>query len=160
MKEPLTIYLAGGLFNAPERLHNLFLEKHLKTLGYNVILPQREALKFLKNDMFDAEGVVNDCQKHSIDKKKIYVGCIDGADADSGTSVEFGLTIGATGRAIVYRTDFRTAPEKELGINAMFRAKGSTVIYYPCYFTELDQVEEYYAKLAKKINKAIKKMKL
>lgn len=39
------IYLAGGLFNAGERLHNLHLEKAFKDLGYDVILPQREALR-------------------------------------------------------------------------------------------------------------------
>lgn len=39
------IYLAGGLFNAGERLHNLHLEKAFKDLGYDVILPQRKALR-------------------------------------------------------------------------------------------------------------------
>ena len=28
------IYLAGGLFNAAERVHNLLLERELKKLGY------------------------------------------------------------------------------------------------------------------------------
>ena len=46
--EKKKLYLAAGLFNAGERLHNLYLEKHLNMLGYEVILPQREALKFFQ----------------------------------------------------------------------------------------------------------------
>jgi len=149
------IYLAGGLFNAAERLHNLFLEKYLKELGHDVILPQREALKFFDNDHFDLDGIVENCRQASTDSQNIYVGNIDGADADSGTGIEYGMAIMATGRAIVYRTDLRTAEEKEVGINTMFKSKGSVLIYYPCYFTELEQVEAYYEDLARKINDVI-----
>ena len=81
----ITIYLAGGLFNAAERLHNLFLEKYLKESGYNVILPQREALKFFKTDCFDVGGIVDDCRQSCINPSHIFVGSTDGADADRGT---------------------------------------------------------------------------
>lgn len=39
MSKTWVIYLAGGLFNAGERLHNLYLEKHLLARGWKVILP-------------------------------------------------------------------------------------------------------------------------
>ena len=68
----MDIYLAGGLFNAGERLHNLYLEKHLKLLGRNVILPQREALK-RQNPItkeFDPKAIANDCKEAVRDPKK------------------------------------------------------------------------------------------
>jgi len=86
--------------------------------------------------------------------------CADGAKADDGAAVEYGMTINATSRAIVFRTDFRTEPKKELGVNAMFKAKGTIFIYYPCYFTEISEVSKYYEKLAIKIHRAIRKLVL
>ncbi|EKE22182.1 MAG: uroporphyrinogen III synthase HEM4 [uncultured bacterium] len=149
------VYLAGRLFNAGERLHNLYLEKHLTQIGYEVILPQREALKYFNGDGFDLAGVVNSCIKDCANEKNIFVGCVDGSDADSGTSVEYGVAIVSARRAIIYRTDFRTAFDKELGINAMFNAKGTVIIYEPCFFTELEQVDSYYHELADRIHCAI-----
>lgn len=149
------IYLAGGLFNAGERLHNLYLEKFLKKLGHHVILPQREALKFFDEKQFNVSAIVEDCMQSCTNPDHICVACADGADADSGTAVEYGMAIASNGRAIVYRTDFRTAMEKELGVNAMFKAKGTSFIYYPCFFTELDEVEAYYEELARRIHEAI-----
>ncbi len=153
-----TLYLAGGLFNAGERLHNLYLEKHLKELGYKVILPQREAMKFFDGDCFDVDGIVEDCKTSVTNPLYLYVGSVDGADADSGGCVEYGMAIIATGQAVVYRTDFRTALEKELGVNAMLRAKGTILAYHPCFFTELGQVDDYYETLAAKIHQAIQKL--
>ena len=150
-----TLYLAGGLFNAAERLHNLYLEKHLKPYGYNILLPQREAVQFSEDDVFDGDAIMEDCHASCWSPENLYVGCIDGADADGGTAVEYGIAISITGRAVVYRTDFRTATDKELGYNAMFRIKGTTFIYYPCYFTELDQADAYYAELARRIHEGI-----
>ncbi len=152
------IYLAGGLFNAAERVHNLNLEKHLKNLGYEVILPQREALKHFDGKGFDVQGIVESCADTCSDIQNLFVGSADGPDSDSGTCVEYGIAIISTGRAIVYRTDFRTAEDRELGVNAMLKAKGTTFIYEPCYITELDQVDSYYQKLAEKINEAILKL--
>ena len=154
----LKLYLAGGLFNAAERLHNLYLEKYLIALGYLVVLPQREALKFFENGNHNLAGLVEDCSAHCANPDNFYVGNLDGSDTDSGTAVEYGIAITATGRAVVYRTDFRTAPEKEIGINAMFRAKGTSFIYYPCFFTSFDQVEPYYQALAQKIHEAIQSL--
>lgn len=154
----MKIYLAGGLFNGGERIHNLLLEKYLKELGYEVMLPQREALKAFNDGKFDVKKIVKDCQEASSKAENIFVGNADGADSDSGTCVEYGFAIASTGRAIVYRTDFRTALDRELGINAMLTGEGTEFVYEPCYFTELDQVEPYYKGLAQKIDEAVKKI--
>jgi len=150
-----TLYLAGGLFNAGERLHNLYLEKHLKMHGYKVILPQREAVQFREDGHFNVAGIVADCQRAAINPENVYVGSADGADADSGTCVEYGMAITATGRAVVYRTDFRTDRDLELGINAMLTAAGTIFLYHPCFFTELEYVDIYYSELAQSIHEAI-----
>lgn len=154
----MKIYLAGGLFNSGERLHNLFLEKYLKELGYDVVLPQREALKAFNGKAFDVKKIVRACRAESADPENILVGCADGADSDSGTCVEYAFAIAATGRAVVYRTDFRTALDRELGINAMLTGDGTEFVYEPCFFTELSEVGPYYKGLAIKIDEAIKKI--
>jgi len=154
----LRVYLAGGLFNAGERLHNLRLEQALKTLGREVILPQREALRFFNGTIFDIPKIVEDCRLAAADPANILVANVDGGDADSGTAVEYGIAITATGRAIVYRTDFRTAPDRELGLNAMFRAEKTSFIYKPCFFTELAQVDDYYRELAQEIDEDIRRI--
>jgi nucleoside 2-deoxyribosyltransferase len=152
----MKLYLAGGLFNAAERLHNLYLEKHLKPFGLEVILPQREALKFFDGQKFDVAGIVSECRSMCVDNENLYVGSIDGADADSGTAVEYGISITTTGHAIIYRTDFRTALDRELGVNAMFTVEGTKFIYEPCYFTDLNEVDAYYERLALEIFLAVK----
>lgn len=154
----MTLYLAGGLFNAAERLHNLYLEKHLKELGYTVILPQREALKHLGDTDFDIDSLRNECREFCNDSHILYVGCIDGPDADSGTAVEYGIAITATYKAIVYRTDFRTSQKHEIGINAMFGLQDTEIVIHPCYFTELEHVDAYYRVLAVSIHRAVQRM--
>ena len=149
------VYLAGGLFNAGERLHNLFLERNLKALGHEIILPQREALKFFKNGNLDLNKIREDCEAHSINLESICVMNADGADPDSGACVEYGMAIATTGRAVVYRTDIRTAPEKEVGLNAMLQCKNTSYVYYMCSVTELNEIGKYYNELALKIHYAI-----
>ncbi|MDD4990491.1 MAG: hypothetical protein PHW31_04300 [Candidatus Pacebacteria bacterium] len=147
-------YLVGGVFNVAERSHNIYLEKYLTELGDEVVLPQREALKHYNGRQFDTLAIMKDCVKFSTDPEYICVVCGDGARSDDGGSVEYGMTINATGRAIFYRTDIRTAPRKELGVNAMFKAGNTIYIFQPCIFTELGEIEAFYKKLAKKIHKA------
>lgn len=153
-----SIYLAGGLFNAGERLHNLFLERALRELGYGVILPQREALTYCKDGVFDIDKIRNSCCALSVDPQTLFVGCLDGTDADSGMAVEYGLAKGVGKKAVVYRTDFRTQVERELGVNAMFGIPVTEFVYLPCTFTELAEVELYYRELATRIHEAILKI--
>ena len=150
------LYLAGGLFNAGERLHNLYLEKYLKELGYKVILPQREALKNFDGESFDTMAIVKSCRDACSDPQNLFVGNADGADSDSGTCVEYGIAIASVGKAVVYRTDFRTALDKELGVNAMLTGEETIFVYEPCYLTDLGQADSYYAELARKIDSTIR----
>ena len=152
----MSLYLAGGVFNAAERIHNLFLERSLTDLNWPVIVPQWEALKFLnpKTGHLNLKGVARDCRSVVENPKNICVACTDGPDADAGTAVEYGHAITATGRAIVYRTDFRTAPEHELGVNAMFRQEGTHYIYCPCLVRDLGGLKVFYDKLAGEIDRA------
>ena len=152
------LYLAGGLFNAGERFHNLLIEKHLVELGYKVVLPQREALKFQRRDgSFDLKAIVQDCARYCRDDEVFVVACVDGPDADSGTAVEYGMAMATTGRAVVYRTDFRTSQDEgsEAGVNAMLRATGSLFVYAPCFATTLAEIDIYYAGLAKALHSHI-----
>ena len=149
------LYLAGRLFNAAEQLHNLMLEKFLKLLGYQVILPQREALRFMHDGKLDLPGLVEDCRRTSANPENVYVGNIDGPDADSGTCVEYGIAIQATGRAIIYRTDFRTSEQHELGVNGMLKLQTTRLVYHPSALTDLASVEDYYRSLAGKIHEAV-----
>lgn len=160
--EEFSLYLAGGLFNAGERLHLLYLAKHLEALGWKVILPMREAQKHFDSDTqtFNVLGIVQDCHEASASQDNLYVGSLDGADADSGTAMEYGVAITSTGRAVVYRTDFRTDVQREIGINAMFSCGETKLVYHPCFFAELDQVDEYYAELAGHIDHNLKLLDL
>jgi nucleoside 2-deoxyribosyltransferase len=160
MKTKKAIYLAGGLFNAAERVHNLHLEKSLKELDpeRHVILPQRKALRYFKDGKFDINAIKEACKQLALSSDNICVLNADGSDADSGGSVEYGIAIIATHKAIVYRTDFRTNLKKELGLNSMLTLAGTKVIYLPCFFTEILEVEPFYNELAKKILKAVEKL--
>lgn len=148
-------YLAGGLFNAAERFHNLQLEKYLSCRGFDVLLPQREADKWIYPDSIDLENISQECRNMAADPNNILVGCIDGADADSGTCVEYGIAMQSTGRAVVYRTDFRTAPEKEVGLNAMLTLPGSKLVYFPCFAINLSELDGYYKELSGRIVEAL-----
>lgn len=155
-----TIYLAGGLFNAGERWHNLCLKRALEKLEYEVILPQDRALKFFDGKKFDLDAIVRDCQSWTLNKDVITVVCLDGADADSGSAVEYGLAMAKNGRAIVYRTDFRTAMDCECGFNAMFRCQGTKIIYEPAYFVDEDGATNFYLSLAFQIDWAVHTIEL
>ncbi len=147
-----TFYLAGGLFNAAERLHNLQLEKALKELGHEVILPQRRALAFLSGETFNLQEMVEDCSRQCSNSNHIFVGSIDGTDADSGTAVEFGIAKKSGLRTILYRTDFRTHPETEFGVNGMFQL-ADDIIYLEARFDDLDEITSFYMTLAERIVK-------
>lgn len=151
------LYLAGGLFNAAQRLHNVRLKEALEELGYEVILPQERACNFFDSQtkIFDTKKIAEDCRECCKDPGNIFVGNLDGADADSGMAVEFSTAWDVTGRAILYRTDFRTDMERELGVNAMFQCENVEIIYYPCFWANEEGIKIFYRELAKKIAAAI-----
>jgi len=97
----INLYLAGSLFNAAERRHNAILENSLKScaleegISLKITAPQRTALnRFISNEKgFDVNGIVKDCMYDSAGHDVILCN-LDGADADSGTSVEYGIALG------------------------------------------------------------------
>lgn len=152
--EKVSIYLAGPLFGVADRHRNLLLARELEALGYAVVLPQKEALKFFDGRTFDVMGICQDCRSQSVNNQ-VVVANIDGPDADSGTALEIGMAhISKKPIIICVRTDFRTALEKEVGYNAMFNL-ANRVIYKPAYVNSLEEVAQFYKELAKEIDEVI-----
>jgi nucleoside 2-deoxyribosyltransferase len=120
----LTVYWAAPLFTQAERVWNRRCTEDLRARGYSVILPQDEAKPFITPAGSDFSGIAEQCYRQCIECDLMIV-VLDGADSDSGTSLEAGLKIGtrralnAGGKVIGLRTDFRASEDGQL--NAMFR---------------------------------------
>ena len=161
--EKITIYLAASLFNIAERHRNLLLARELELLEYMVILPQKEALKFFDGKVFDLVGISENCFRDVI-RHDVIVANIDGPDADSGTSIEVGIAIMSKSfyynrpLVICVRTDFRTAIDQEVGINAMFHL-ADKIIYKPSFINSLEEAEKFYQELALEIHSTIQSLK-
>ncbi|BHH83194.1 nucleoside 2-deoxyribosyltransferase [Desulforhopalus sp. 52FAK] len=111
------IYFAGPLFTMAEKQFNLDFSSHLKARLANIeiILPQERAPAIISQDN-GPYLVFRDCLE-MIDKCDLVVAILDGADADSGTSVEIGYAYAAKKPVIGVRTDFRISEEN--GLNLM-----------------------------------------
>lgn len=123
-----------------------------------------EATKYFKDNKFNLLGVCEHCAEQAI-KSDVIVANIDGADADSGTSIEVGLAchakfFGKKGPLVIcYRTDSRTALEQELGINAMFQL-AHKIICKPAFANSISEVKKFYEELAREIDEAIRSLLL
>jgi nucleoside 2-deoxyribosyltransferase len=111
------IYLAGPLFTIAEREFNSQLAESIgkKRNDLIVILPQEKAVKF-RNSKNKNKEIFQDCID-SINKADVIVAILEGADADSGTSVELGYAYSKEKAILGIRTDFRISEEK--GLNLM-----------------------------------------
>lgn len=143
--KPITIYWAGPLFTQAERIWNRLCAECLRSRGYDVILPQDEVKKFIQNGQIDFDGIAQNCRKQAVEYD-VMVAILDGADSDSGTSLEVGLRIQNKGIIIGVRTDFRSSEDGH--VNAMFRLINK-LIYFPSF-------DESYEKLCAEIDKAIR----
>jgi nucleoside 2-deoxyribosyltransferase len=139
MRVSLELYWAGPLFTQAERIWNRRCAELLRGKQYAVILPQEEADKIIAVHGLDLPRIVEQCYQQAI-RADVMVAVLDGADSDSGTSVEIGLRIGhlrATNnnakKTIGVRTDFRASEDGQL--NAMFRLLDRT-IYSPSLKSE------------------------
>jgi len=107
------IYLAGALFTKAEQDFGFFVTNVLETLGRKVYYPWRDAgdkelrERFQDNqDKFNREIVKRNLA--AIHKCSLFLAIAEGADVDSGTSMELGYAH-ALGKPIYcLRTDFRT----------------------------------------------------
>ena len=104
-------------------------------MGYSVLLPQEEAIRFTNPEGFDAKGIAELCYLQALECDVMVV-VLDGADSDSGASLEAGIKIGhkrasnVAGMIIGLRTDFRASEDGQL--NAMFRLL-DRVVYFPSF---------------------------
>ena len=161
----LTIYMAGGLFDAYKRLGNILLAKALKPLfkeDVTIILPQNEAAKFLGEDgIFDMAKCSLECAMYCT-VNDIVLANIDGAQASSGTSLEVGLALykklhpDDKKRPIVitYRTDIRTDVKKEAGRSGMYEL-ADDFIYEPAYPKGEEELLQLIERLAQRLHQAI-----
>ncbi len=120
------VYFAGPLFSLAEKEFNLRLsnEIKLKRSDIDIILPQERSPKFLhlKNGL---ELIFKDCLA-MVAEVDFIVAILDGADADSGTSVELGYAHAKGKQIIGVRTDFRISEDR--GLNLMLSNICSTLI--------------------------------
>jgi nucleoside 2-deoxyribosyltransferase len=129
----LTLYWAAPLFTQAERVWNRRCAAALRQRGYTVILPQEEAAPSISGQEIDAPRIAERCYRQSVECDVMIV-VLDGADSDSGTSLEAGLKIGyrrgtkTGGKIIGVRTDFRASEDGEL--NAMFRLLDKVVRFH------------------------------
>lgn len=130
MDKKLIIYLAGPLFTQAERIWNKNLGEQLSLTISNteIILPQVQAMNYVKAEAIDFQSLVQNCIQ-SLEKADVIVAILDGSDADSGTCWECGYAYARGKRIIGVRTDLRGSEDE--GLNAMLRRTCETVIYYP-----------------------------
>jgi nucleoside 2-deoxyribosyltransferase len=120
------IYIAGPLFTLAEKEFNIrFAETiKLKMKGIEVILPQERASKF--SHLENGKALIfEDCLK-MVSEADIVVAILDGADVDSGTSVELGYAFAVQTPIIGVRTDFRISEDR--GLNLMLSNICNTLI--------------------------------
>jgi nucleoside 2-deoxyribosyltransferase len=124
----LQLYWAGPLFSQAERIWNRRCAELLRAKQYAVVLPQEEAEKIIAKYGVDLKRIAEQCYAQAI-AADVMVAVLDGADSDSGTSVEVGLRIAHiravkddAKKTIGVRTDFRAGESEESEhVNGMFK---------------------------------------
>lgn len=120
--DPISIYWAGPRSSQAERIWNRLCAEHLRAKGYQVILPQDEAEKFRGEDgIMNSQALARHCEYQAIEHD-VMVAILDGANPDSGTSVEVGLRIREGGIIIGMCTDSEDGP-----FNAIFHLIGNAI---------------------------------
>ncbi len=112
-----SIYFAGPLFTMAEKRFNLDFSSRLKAkmAKTEVVLPQERAPSLISQDN-GPSLVFRDCLQ-MIEKCDLVIAILDGADADSGTSVEIGYAYAMKKPVVGVRTDFRISEDR--GLNLM-----------------------------------------
>lgn len=158
------VYLAGPLFGIADRHHNLLLARDLERLGYTVVLPQIEAASLYEGDRLDLVRVAQACRTRALNTDCL-VANVDGTDADSGTALEIGVALSrallsnqTSPIVICVRTDMRTDPANEVGVNAMLQL-AHRIIYKPADANSLSEVARFYRELAEEIHSSIEELK-
>ncbi len=145
------LYLAGAFFNAGQRLHFLFLEKHLKLLGHEVILPLRDTKDLIGEESFDFDGLTGYCSRNVLDPTNLVVMNGDATDGDD-TAIVISIAFSPKDAAITYRTNIRSDTARKNKRGDVPRARKRCVLHQPAVFTELEEVDAYYKRLASHIH--------
>lgn len=115
------VYLAGPLFNQPEKDWNLKLAEVLEEHGYEVFLPQRDGIEAaLLEDKTEEELVqmIFEKDESEVLKADVLFINLDGRVPDEGACVELGIAYGNGKRCYGVKTDTRSL-ESGLDINPM-----------------------------------------
>ena len=114
----MTIYVAAPIFTLAERRYNVELATLVSSLlpeTCTLVLPQNFAAEI--GDKPEIFKLLFERCLGDIDNCTLVVALLDGADADSGTSVEVGYAYAKDKPILGVRTDFRALEEK--GLNLM-----------------------------------------
>lgn len=124
MSEKLRVYLASAIFNTADRDYAKKILNKLESNGLSVYWPWRDAgdaylkSKF-KGEMLKVNDEIVKRNLKAIRRSDIVIAISEGADVDSGTSMEIGYS-NALGKPIFgLRTDFRTHGEHIGNTNIM-----------------------------------------
>lgn len=101
------IYLAAPLFSEAERAYNFLVGEELKSLGFDVFLPQ--SVEKNGEQILTKEKMSEIFRKDitEIDKSDIVVAICEGTDVDSGTAWEIGYAYAKNKPVFSLRTDAR-----------------------------------------------------
>jgi len=140
-KKQISVIMFGPLFTLAERLFNTALAEALQRQSHDrlrVTLPQVEAKKHIVNGRPDFAGIREECLYNAAGHD-VAIAILDGADADSGTSVEIGYRKGKDARALTIgvRTDFRASEDG--GVNCMLNLCDE-IVYAPSSETSVDEL--------------------
>lgn len=127
-----TIYLAGPLFSASERLFNRQLAAALTAVNPDaaVELPQDYKYHGKFNDKKFFRQVYDACIA-GIEKADVIVAMLDGPSADDGTAFEVGYAIAKGKPVIGVRTDYRASQES--GCNLMLSRGCTALVFRPSF---------------------------
>lgn len=118
----MIIYLAGPLFTSAERSWNSLLANNLRTLGFEVRVPQ---------DFCEGKEKLSELCLTNLEESDIIVVNCDGTDVDSGTCMEFGYALKSDKKSIAYRTDIRRAGDCSKNVNLMVAEQATVFLNLP-----------------------------
>ena len=139
------VYLAGPLFNQPEKDWNQKLAEVLEEHGYEVFLPQRdgfEAAQLEGKTEEEMTQMIFEKDESEILKADVLLMNLDGRVPDEGACVELGIAYASGKRCYGVKTDTRSL-ETGLDINPMIT--GCFVELFKDYDSDavLEALEEY-----------------
>jgi nucleoside 2-deoxyribosyltransferase len=118
-----TVYFAGPLFTQAERNWNTAIAEGLQDAGFEVLLPQIQAINIVKSTgglTKEERKALFDVAIDSVNKCDAVIAILDGPDPDSGTCFECGYALGLNRPVLGIRTDLRFGgDDPDAGVNLM-----------------------------------------